>query len=119
MTSYLITVMSSYLITVMSSYLITVMSSYLITVMSSYLITVANNCCSSSLACATNRCAHMMLGAEQYFVRKFIFLIIIVCFIDLKPKNNWQWRITSADVVKTSSIEMLVKGRSSDLYSAE
>ena len=102
MPSYLITVMLSYLITVMLSYLITVISSYLITAMPSYLITEAHNCC-SSLACDTNRCAHMMLGGEQYFVRKLIFLIIIVCFIGLKPKNNRQSLITSADVVKTVS----------------
>ena len=57
----------------------------------------------------------MMLGAEQYSVRKLNFLIIIVCFIDLKPKNNWQSLITSADVVKKNFIKMLLKGRSSDL----
>ena len=72
----------------MSSYLITVMSSYLITVMSSYLITVAHNCCSSSLACAINRCAHMMLGAEQYFVRKLIFIINYSFFN--RPKTTEQ-----------------------------
>ena len=57
----------------------------------------------------------MLLGAEEYFVRKFIFLVLTVCLIVLKPKNNWQWLITSADVVKKSFIKMLVKGRSSDL----
>ena len=57
----------------------------------------------------------MLLGAEEYFVRKFIFLVLKVYLIVLKPKNNWQCLITSADVVKKSLIKMLVKGRSSDL----
>ena len=38
-----------------------------------YLITVAHNYCSSSLACNIDLCAHIALGAEQYFVSEVIF----------------------------------------------